>query len=63
MQGQEGLDEWVLQPGVKESLSSFMQQTKQYRKMHNGNLRQLMYRDYGTTYYYEFFFLQDITYY
>lgn len=63
MQGQEGLDEWVLAPGVKESFNAFMQQMMQYRKVGNPNMRQLMYMDYGTTYYYEYFFLKNITYY
>jgi len=63
MEGQEGLDEWELEPGVKESLNSFMQQMQQLRQSRNGNMKQFMYKYFGTTYYFEYFFLKDITYY
>jgi hypothetical protein len=62
MQGQEGLDEWVLERGVKESFTAFMLQMRKYRQTRNQNVRQLMYPLFGTTYYYEYFFLKDITY-
>ena len=63
MQGQEGLDEWVLEPGVKESLAAFMKQMQQLTKARNKNMKQLLYSYFGSTYYYEYFFLKDITYY
>ena len=63
MQGQEGLDEWVLEPGVTESFNGFMQQMQQLSKARNKNMRQILYPYFGTTYYYEYFFLKDITYY
>ena len=63
MQGQDGLDEWVLAPGIRESMASFIKQMQQYTKTKNRNMKQLMYPFFGTTYYYEYFFLKDITYY
>ena len=63
MEGMQGLDEWVLAPGVKESLQGFMSLMSQYRKAPSNALRQSLYDHYGTTYYFEFFFLRDITYY
>ena len=60
LQGQEGLDDWVLEPGVRENFSGFMQQ---YQKSHDGYARQYLYDSFGNTYYFEFFFLKDITYY
>ena len=63
MEGQEGLDEWELAPGVKESFNAFMQLMQQYSKSHDGYLRQSLYERFGTTYYFEYFFLKDITYY
>ena len=63
MQGQEGLDEWTLSPGVRENFNAFMQLMQQYSKSRNGNIRQSLYERFGTTYYFEYFFLKDITYY
>lgn len=63
MQGQEGLDEWQLQPGVKESFNGFMRLLQQYQKEPNASNRNYIYNYFGTTYYFEYFFLKNITYY
>lgn len=64
LEGQEGLDEWQLEPGVRESFSGFMKLMQQYRQQpRNPLLRQYLYDQYGQTYYFEYFFLRDITYY
>ena len=63
MEGMQGLDEWVLQPGVKENFNGFMQQLQQYSKTQNPSIRQSLYQYFGNTYYFEYFFLKNITYY
>ena len=63
MEGQEGLDEWSLEDGVQESLFAFMKLMQQYRKSPNAFLKTQLYDQFGTTYYFEYFFLKDITYY
>ena len=63
MQGLEGLDEWVLEPGVKERLNSFMKLLQQYKASPTPNNRAYLYNYFGNTYYFEYFFLRDITYY
>ena len=64
LEGQEGLDEWQLEPGVKESFYQFMKGMEQLRQQpNNGNVRAFLYNNYGNTYYFEYFFLRNITYY
>ena len=63
MEGQEGLDDWTLSKGVKESFPPFMKLLQQYRKTPNAQIRKFLLDSYGTTYYFEYFFLKDITYY
>ena len=63
MEGMQGLDEWVLAPGVQDTFSNFMRQMQQYKKSPSPSSRQYMYDMFGTTYYFEYFFLKDITYY
>ena len=63
LEGQEGLDEWQLDKGVQESFYGFMKLMEQYRKQATPQLRQWLFEKYGDTYYFEFFFLRDITYY
>ena len=63
LEGREGLERWSLQQGIKESFQGFMQLMENYRNQPNEGLGQLIYEHYGTTYYFEFFFLRDITYY
>ena len=62
--GMEGLEDWTLEDGVKESFSSFMQMMQQVNKSPNGQQqKQLLLQRFGDTYYFEFFFLRNITYY
>ena len=63
MEGQEGLDEWQLDKGVKESFYDFMKHMQQLKKQPGNQIRQYLFDRYGDTYYFEFFFLRDITYY
>lgn len=64
LQGQEGLEEWELDKGVKESFYKFMQMMEQLRKNpQNGQIKSFLYDNYGSTYYFEYFFLKNITYY
>ena len=63
LQGQEGLDEWQLASGVRESFASFMRLLQQYKKAPSSSNRQYIHEYFGTTYYFDFFFLRDITYY
>lgn len=63
LQGQEGLDEWTLEDGVKESFSSFMQLMEQARRSPGNQAKMMLKERFGNTYYFEFFFLRDITYY
>ena len=63
MQGQEGLDEWSLEPDVQENFSGFMRLLQQYKQAPTPSNRKYIYDYYGKTYYFEFFFLRDITYY
>jgi hypothetical protein len=63
MQGQEGLDEWVLEPGVKESFNSFMRLMQQYQQSPTPGNRNYISQYFSTTYYFEYFFLRNITYY
>ena len=63
LEGQEGLDEWQLDKGVKESFYDFMKHMQQLKKQPGNQIRQYLFDRYGDTYYFEFFFLRDITYY
>ena len=64
LEGQEGLEDWQLEKGVQESFYAFMNLMEQYRKSPNNlQLRQMLYDQYGDTYYFEYFFLRGITYY
>ena len=64
LEGQEGLDEWELAPGVKENFYQFMKGMEQLRQQpNNGNVRAFLFNNYGNTYYFEYFFLRNITYY
>lgn len=62
MEGMEGLDEWVLEKGVKENFVSFMQ-TLQQKNLSPNQKKRYLYQSFGHTYYFEYFFLKDITYY
>ena len=63
MQGMDGLNEWSLEPGVKERFAAFMRLLQQFGKTHNPAIRQELLQYFGNTYYFEYFFLKDITYY
>ena len=64
LEGQEGLDEWELAPGVKENFYQFMKGMEQlHQQPNNGNVRAFLFNNYGNTYYFEYFFLRNITYY
>ena len=64
LEGQEGLEDWQLDKGVKESFYKFMQMMEQLRKNpQNGQIKSFLYDNYGSTYYFEYFFLKNITYY
>ena len=64
LQGQEGLEEWSLDKGVKEDFYKFMTQMELLRKNpNNGQIKPFLYQNYGNTYYFEYFFLKNITYY
>ena len=63
MQGQEGLDEWVLTPGVKEDFGAFMQLMQQFKQTRSASVKRQLFDKFGKTYYFEYFFLKDITYY
>ena len=62
LQGMDGLNEWELQPGVKENFQAFMGLMQQFQKTHNNALRAELLARFGDTYYFEFFFLRNITY-
>ncbi len=47
---------------VKENLHGFIQVMQQCNWKPNAQVRNYLYQRYGTTYYFEFFFLKDITY-
>ena len=49
--------------GIKESFRGFMSDMQQYRKMFPTQVKAALYPKYGNTYFFEFFFLRDITYY
>ena len=64
LQGQEGLEEWELEGGVKESFYEFMKLLEQFKTSpNNGQIKAYLYDKYGDTYYFEYFFLRGITYY
>ena len=63
LEGVEGMDEWTLEPGVKESFQAFMQMMQQYKKSPNNVIRNTIMARFGNTYYFEYFFLRNITYY
>ena len=63
LEGMEGLDEWELQPGIKENFQTFMQMMQQLNKSPNNMLKATIMDRFGDTYYFEYFFLRNITYY
>ena len=63
LQGQEGLESWTLAKGVQQNFYEFMKLMEQFKKQPSGQLKQWIYEKYGDTYYFEYFFLRNITYY
>ena len=64
LQGQEGLEEWQLDKGVKENFYQFMKLMEQIKaNPNNSQARTILYDNYSETYYFEYFFLRNITYY
>ena len=63
LEGMEGLEEWTLENGVRESFYDFMQLLEQSRKSPNGPQKRMLLDKYGDTYYFDFFFLRNLTYY
>jgi len=61
--GMDGLEEWQLENGVKESFSALMQQMEQFKKTPNSQAQQWLKERFGNTYYFDFFYLRNITYY
>ena len=53
----------MLQPGVKESFNGFMRQMQQFSQTQDPSIRQSLLQYFGNTYYFEYFFLKNITYY
>jgi len=62
LEGQEGLEEWTLEKGVKENFYGFMQLMEQFKKSPTEQTKQLLLERYGNTYYFDYFFLRNITY-
>jgi hypothetical protein len=56
-------EELPINQNVKENLRGFIQTMQQCNWKPNAHVRNYLYQRYGTTYYFEFFFLKDITYY
>lgn len=57
-----GLDAMPFDENVKENFRNFMGQLQRYKGAPAQQLRSLLYPGYSTTYFYEYFFLKDITY-
>ncbi len=62
LQGMEGLEEWTLEDGVRENFYAFMQLMEKAKRSRSGMEKHLLKERYGDTYYFEFFFLRNITY-
>lgn len=56
-------EELPINQDVKENLRGFIQTMQQCNWKPNAQVRNYLYKRYGTTYFFEFFFLKDITYY
>ena len=62
MQQRSDIDQMPLDESVKKNFHAFMSQMQQYKGAPLPQLRMIMYPSFGNTYYYEYFFLKDITY-
>ena len=63
LEGMEGLEEWTLEPGVQESFATFMKMMELYKKAPSDQMRANIMKLFGNTYFFEYFFLRNITYY
>ena len=63
LEGVEGMDEWTLEPGVKESFQAFMSMMQKMKQSPSPILKDNIMASFGDTYYFEYFFLKNITYY
>ena len=61
LQHKDFVNELPFEQSVKDNLQGFMEIMKQYQG--SPQLRSYLYQRYGNTYYFEYFFLKDITYY
>ena len=61
LEQQEFIHELPFDNSVKESFKGFIGMMKQYQGM--PQMKDFLYQTYGNTYYFEYFFLRDITYY
>lgn len=62
MQQRSDREEMPLDENVKKNFRAFMGEMQQYRGPRARQMRSALYPSYGNTYYYEYFFLKDITY-
>ena len=62
LEGMEGLENWELESGVKESFEGFMQLMEQYHQKPSQAMQNTLLQRYGNTYYFDYFFLRNITY-
>lgn len=63
LDGLEWVEDLPFEQSVKDNFYAFMQLMQQYKTNPSKDLRQFIFEHYGTTYYFEYFFLRDITYY
>ena len=62
MQQRSDIEQMPLDESVKQNFHVFMKQLQQYKGASLQQLRSSLYPSFGNTYYYEYFFLKDITY-
>lgn len=63
LEGLEWVEDLPFDKNVKDDFRAFMQLIQRYKTAPSNELRNYIYENYGTTYYFEYFFLKDITYY
>lgn len=63
LEGLEWVEDLPFDKNVKDDFRAFMQLIQRYKTAPSKELRNYIYENYGTTYYFEYFFLKDITYY
>ena len=63
MEGQPWVEQLPLTNSVKNNYHEFMKQLQRYQSAPNAQMKRYLYDHFGSTYYFEYFFLRDITYY